>query len=1307
MSKLCNFIDGNDRIRDENLRFVKNEFEENINQFFSGGATATDQAGMAAPPRDWIIVQPTPGFCVKSFKINSNEKFFINVCQAPEVPGPKDISDGELISILESTTPGSFRVPMSISEIRHTKDRSNNSVEVCDIAINPKFLTKIKKSQLFNNFFLQIVAEALSEKYNVQITMDKTIILSNRKFIGTLVAHRVRNKDMQRASDAGGTPDAVGRAISENKHTAEPSTSTSTKPSKLIQEIDEQHAATIRNNWTKNHQPLYKLRARIRDENVDEIHAELYLPNCVSSQEFSLDVGEDRILVESLKHGYIFDTFVKYRLNQERAQALFDKTSKMLQIRIPVIHNKHCFVYVSLCVCVLCACACACLSNVKILQVRTASSKKKLVKKLRKKILPFRLYVFDAKLSTNKRICEQLAMDYRYSAYGIGQRRQPNDASSFAPIRGGGGGSGAGGGGGSGNISGNGGGSAVDDNFRRPMNYGRTDSFNNGNSGIGFNNQRFSELDTIKFGNNQRYPDNDNNKFGSMQSNTFGRSNDVGISGGGGGGYSNYSNNNQRFNNSNSHGSVAPIKSSFDDKFRPQQPQLQPQQSQSHSNFLGRSFEPRSNSVSMSGSDNYRGPLHQQQQLPSNLGLTRSISDLNYSNIHTNNNINNKSDNTPSRFYNNDRNLDTFRRSDTFSGVSGGGGGGQDSNHVSRTGSNFKFNNDRPAAPYGRPNNTGNFDNFNDRNFNNDFRGPQPPNDYGLNFDNSKINNSNSSNSSNQQSFYNNNNSQSNGPGNYRGPNNSGSAGNTLAVLETVNALMKNQSNWQVGNNNYGFGPGKPIGGGNRNNKWNGPANISGPPIPKPNQAAMGNRPPFPNQGLGQGQGQGQGRAPRQINSNNINYNNKPQLPNVARNKQFNPQQQQQQPKQQQQQQPKQQQQQQPKQQPQQQPKQQQQQQQKQKQQPQPLPQRQFVNRNVSTVKNVSVNGGKPKPVNMPPKPNAPNAAPNTQAKGINNNSNNNKKEVEAQKPAEKTIVKVGAQKRVAELAPAPLTKADIKRRKLAIKRGFLIGGFKLPYINNLKVALPQPEDKSYAIMFFEQLPNYSTSGEELDDEAMAESQDYEQEGKNAGRTLVKRIRKRLHYEWAIKEEAKKYTSWQSWWTDYKWCEEAIKEELATFGSVNLRNCFIPDLPRLTTEQVVDVIVNQAQFALQKNSDNYFNNMKSIFTLMNITFLENLKMPNTEKVQNMIRTVPNDFWTYKMRSMIYLWAQYKKISKTSSPATETGVKELQAIARDWKNPLFHWIAKQAFDELKAISEVEWPEHKQQYPTLESVAPSSS
>ncbi|XP_030564967.1 putative uncharacterized protein DDB_G0286901 isoform X2 [Drosophila novamexicana] len=797
-------------------------------------------------------------------------------------------------------------------------------------------------------------------------------------------------------------------------------------------------------------------------------------------------------------------------------------------------------------------------------------------------------------------------MDHRFSAYGIGQRRQPNDTSSFAPIRSGGGGGGVGGiGGGCGPF---------DDNFRRSMN----------NIDNGYNNQRYADID--------------NNKFGGMQSNNYGRSGgDIGFSNFNNN-HNNNSNNNQRFGNA---GRGA--------------------DHQTQSNFLGRTFDQRfnisgndnnrnaSNNGYMSSSDNYRGPQQQQQQqqqLPTNLGMSRSVSDLSYNNNNSNSSNINNTDNQ--RFYNNDRNIDTYRRGDHFNDNLRG----QESSNLGRNGSNFKFNNERTTAPY----NTGNFGNFNDRGINDDFRRPQS-NDFPIN---------NNNNSNNNQPFYNNNSQASIGAGNsnvqnYRGPNNARPAGEAYAVMETVNALMKNQSNWQVGNNNFGFGQGKPNVGGNRNSKWNFDNN-SGPKLnANPNPMPVGNRPP-------QMLNQGRPPAARQIINNN---SNKPQLPHAARrppvvvNRPQNPQQKQ-------------------------------------------IIKNPLNARNQPAVaQSVALNGGKPKPAQLPVKKNpiaAP--APNTQAKNKANISSSNNKPQEVKKEAPKTNAKVPGQKRVAEAVPVPLTKADIKRRKLAVKRGFLLGGFKLPYINNQKVALPQPEDKSYAIMFFEQAPNYSTSGEELDDEALAEMPSFEQEGKNAGRTLVKRIRKRLHYEWAIKEESKKYSSWTAWWTDYKWCEAAIKEQLQPFGSINLRNCFIPDFPRLTTDQVVDVIVSQGQFALEKNSDNYYNNMKSIFTLMNVTFLENLKMPNTEKVQDMIRGVPNDFWTYKMRSMVFLWAQYLKISKTSSPATETGVKELQAIARDWKNPVFHWIAKQAIDELKAISEVEWPEHKQKYASLESSAPPS-
>ncbi|KAM8717853.1 hypothetical protein ACLKA7_004538 [Drosophila subpalustris] len=823
-------------------------------------------------------------------------------------------------------------------------------------------------------------------------------------------------------------------------------------------------------------------------------------------------------------------------------------------------------------------------------------------------------------------------MNFGNSAYGIGQRRPVNNASSFAPIRSGGGGGGIG----------------IDDNFRgnqQSMNYGRVDSFSN-NSGSSHNNNNSGS-----FGNNnnsQRFTGIDG-KFGSMQSNNYGRSSD------------NLGYSNQRFGNTNrgvDSLSSAPSKSNYNENFRGQQPQQQ-------SSFMGRPTEQRFNmsdnnrainnldySAGHRGNvDNYRGPQatqqQQQAQLSTNLHLGRSVGDLGFN------------DSNQQRFYNNDRN-DTFRRADNFNDNFRG----QESNNSGRTGSTFKFNN---GESFGRSNNSPNFggymNNSNNTNSNRSFddnfqRGQQANNN---NFDNNK----------NKQQYFNNNNN-----------NNKNNMAHTFrAINNAFNTLMTSPpSNWQAGNSNNNIGQGNfnnrnnnPSGNRNFNNAGpspNGnwpqqqqqPPNQQGkvfkPPINRPQQqqqASIPSRKPPAVLSKFQGNRSQNQPKPNTSNSNNISNNinnvgprNKPSDQANKRNININTNNKQQQP----------------------------------------------------VAKNI--NGGqKPQPKAAVPPPKANVAAQNTQAK-----PSVNPVKPEIKKEAIDANPKVG-QKRPAPPAAAPPTKADIKRRKLALKRGFLIGGFKLPYVNNNKVALPQPEDKSYAVMFFEQALNYSTSGEELDDdETAAPTQDYDAEGKNAGRTLVKRIRKRLHFELTQLEESKKYKSWQSWWTDYKWCEKAIQEQLDTFGSINLRECFIPDLPRLTTEEVVDVIVKQAQFGLEKNSDNYFNNMKSILTLMNITFLENLDMPNTEKVQDMIRAVPNDFWSYKMRSMVYLWAQYLKISKTSSPSTETGVKELQAIARDWKNPLFHWIAKQAFDELKAISEVEWPEHKQQYEELESSEPTS-
>ncbi|XP_017047287.1 uncharacterized transmembrane protein DDB_G0289901 [Drosophila ficusphila] len=294
-------------------------------------------------------------------------------------------------------------------------------------------------------------------------------------------------------------------------------------------------------------------------------------------------------------------------------------------------------------------------------------------------------------------------------------------------------------------------------------------------------------------------------------------------------------------------------------------------------------------------------------------------------------------------------------------------------------------------------------------------------------------------------------------------------------------------------------------------------------------------------------------------------------------------------------------------------------------------------------------------------------------------------------------------QKRVAPAPPVETeaaSKSVKKWRRVARKRGFLMGGFKIPYLNDQPKKLPQPEADSYALTFFEQNFNYSTNQDATEEDfleaAIVLNEDSEDESvaddAKTARKVAKRNRKRLRSEWAPLHESKKYNEWGNWWKDYKNVGEEINKQLLECGNLNLEHCFLPNLPKLTTEQVVFAIIKSAHFGLEKNADVPYDTLKTIFTLMNRTFLENITEVNMVEIQDIIRGIPNDLWVYKMRSMVFLWAKYKSVANSKSTAEED-VKDQQAIAREWKSPCFHWLAKQAFDELVAISETEWKDHR--------------
>lgn len=116
-------------IMEKNMRIIKeNPMEEEINKLFA-----------SVEPVPSKLVKPRPGFCVKTFTKPDNRKLFVNVCLTEAIPCPKDISSEELMRILNSDDPSSYRVPMSLGEGRTEPDKSGEPATVYDIAINPEF----------------------------------------------------------------------------------------------------------------------------------------------------------------------------------------------------------------------------------------------------------------------------------------------------------------------------------------------------------------------------------------------------------------------------------------------------------------------------------------------------------------------------------------------------------------------------------------------------------------------------------------------------------------------------------------------------------------------------------------------------------------------------------------------------------------------------------------------------------------------------------------------------------------------------------------------------------------------------------------------------------------------------------------------------------------------------------------------------------------------------------------------------------------------------------------------------------------
>ncbi|XP_045495316.1 PIH1 domain-containing protein 1-like [Colias croceus] len=298
MTKKSITLDVDPTIMEKNMRIVKdNPMEEELKKIFADTDTLP-----------YKIVKPTPGFCVKTFTKPDNKKLFVNVCLTDAIPCPRDITNEELMQILSSEDPSSYRVPMSIGEGRMEPDKSGIPATVYDVAINPDFFTKIEKDDLFQTFFLTVVFEGLQDKYQFEADMSKYTVLKHRKSIGTLQSHRIQIRDVKQCEE---------------------------KVKPLIEEIKK---PVPKAETPAKKEIVYRLRREPPTGEIEYLLAEFKIPESVNIQDLNLEVGEDRIVLDSKGLYEPVDFFLPCSVDQDVIDAQLNRNYDMLSVKMPVIH---------------------------------------------------------------------------------------------------------------------------------------------------------------------------------------------------------------------------------------------------------------------------------------------------------------------------------------------------------------------------------------------------------------------------------------------------------------------------------------------------------------------------------------------------------------------------------------------------------------------------------------------------------------------------------------------------------------------------------------------------------------------------------------------------------------------------------------------------------------------------------------------------------------------------------------------------------------------------------------------------------
>ncbi|XP_055002289.1 PIH1 domain-containing protein 1 isoform X2 [Sorex araneus] len=266
--------------------------------------------------QDSTKIQPQPGFCVKTS--SSEGKVFINICHSPSIPPPADLTEDELLQMLEEDQAG-FRIPMSLGEPHAELDAKGQGCTAYDVAVNSDFYRRMQNSDFLRELVITIAREGLEDKYSLQLSSEWRL-LKNRPFLGSISQQNIRSQQRPRIQELGNlvAPDLpVAEEGPEKPHL----NLWLEAPDLLLAEIDLPKLPSGSVLTT----PICKTDSGLMSPHPQD-----------GALGLSLEIGENRLVMGGPQQLYHLDVHIPLRINSDKSKAAFHRMRKLM-VAMPLL----------------------------------------------------------------------------------------------------------------------------------------------------------------------------------------------------------------------------------------------------------------------------------------------------------------------------------------------------------------------------------------------------------------------------------------------------------------------------------------------------------------------------------------------------------------------------------------------------------------------------------------------------------------------------------------------------------------------------------------------------------------------------------------------------------------------------------------------------------------------------------------------------------------------------------------------------------------------------------------------------------